>query len=41
MCKNSLCGVQDLQPLLERMLGTSEDHDLMEARKIKMLRLAF
>ena len=39
MCKNSLCGVQDLQPLLERMVGTSEDHDLREARK--MLRLAF
>ena len=32
MCKNSLCGVQDLQPLLERMVGTSEDHDLREAR---------
>lgn len=39
MCKNSLCGVQDLQPLRERMVGTSEDHDPREARK--MLRLAF
>jgi hypothetical protein len=26
MCKNSLCGVHDLQPLLERMVGTSKDH---------------
>jgi len=39
MCKNSLCGVQELQPLLERMVGTSEDQDLREARK--MLALAF
>jgi tetratricopeptide (TPR) repeat protein len=39
MCKNRLCGVQDLQPLLERMVGTSEDHDLREARR--MLGLAF
>ena len=39
MCKNSLCGVQDLQPLLERVVGTSEDHDLREARM--MLGLAF
>jgi class 3 adenylate cyclase/tetratricopeptide (TPR) repeat protein len=32
MCKNRLCDVQDLQPLLKRMVGTSEDHDLREAR---------
>ena len=32
MCKNNLCGVHDLRPLLERMVGTSEDHDLREAR---------
>jgi class 3 adenylate cyclase/tetratricopeptide (TPR) repeat protein len=39
MCKNRLCDVQDLQPLLERMVGTSEDHDLRKARM--MLGLAF
>ena len=39
MCKNGLCGIQDLQPLLARMVGTSEDHDLREARM--MLGLAF
>ena len=38
MCKNRLCDVQALQPLLERMVGT-EDHDLREARM--MLDLAF
>ncbi len=32
MCKNSLCGVHDLQPLLERMVGTSKDHYLGKAR---------
>ena len=37
MCKNSLCGVQDLQPLLERMVGTREDHDLSEARMMLSL----
>ena len=36
MCKNRLCGVQDLQPLLERMVGT-EDHDLREARMMLTL----
>jgi class 3 adenylate cyclase/tetratricopeptide (TPR) repeat protein len=34
MCKNELCGIQDLEPLLERMVATSEDHDLREARKM-------
>jgi hypothetical protein len=34
MCKNRLCDVQDLQPLLKRMVGTIEDHDLREARKM-------
>ena len=32
MCKNGLCGVENLQPLVERMVGTNEDHDLREAR---------
>ena len=31
MCKNRLCDVEDLQPLLKRMVDTSEDHDLREA----------
>jgi len=39
MCKNNLCGVHELRPLLERMVGTSEDHDLREAHM--MLGLAF
>ena len=34
MCKNNLCRVQELRPLLERMVGTSEDHDLSEARML-------
>ena len=34
MCKNRLCDVQDLQPLLTRIVGTIEDHDLREARKM-------
>ncbi len=37
MCKNGLCGVQDLQPLLERMGGTREDHDVSEARMMLSL----
>ena len=32
MCKNNLCGVHELRPLLERMVDTREDHDLSEAR---------
>ena len=32
MCKNGLCGVHDLEPLLERMVGTSKDHYLGKAR---------
>src|SRR5215510_2347929 len=39
MCKNNLCGVRDLQPLLERMVGTSKDHYLGKA--CMMLDLAF
>jgi len=34
MCKNRLCDVQELQPLLKRMVGAIEDHDLREARKM-------
>jgi len=34
MCKNCLCDVQELQPLLKRMVGAIEDHDLREARKM-------
>jgi tetratricopeptide (TPR) repeat protein len=30
MCKNGFCGVQDLKPLLEDVVG--EDHDMREAR---------
>ena len=37
MCKNGLYGVQDLQPLLERMVGTHKDHDVSEARKMLSL----
>ncbi len=31
MCKNSICGVDELCPLLERMVGTREDPDVNEA----------
>jgi class 3 adenylate cyclase/tetratricopeptide (TPR) repeat protein len=37
MCKNGFCGVEGLQPLLERMGGEDhdfEDHDLNEARRM-------
>ena len=37
MCKNSLCGVHDLRPLLERMVGTRDDHDVSEARMMLSL----
>jgi hypothetical protein len=37
MCKNNLCGAHELRPLLERMHGTHEDHDVIEARKILSL----
>jgi tetratricopeptide (TPR) repeat protein len=39
MCKNNLCGVHELRPILERMVVTSEDHDFRDARKL--LGLAF
>jgi len=34
MCKNCLCDFQELEPLLKRMVGAIEDHDLREARKM-------
>ena len=37
MCKNGFCGVQDLKPLLEDMVG--EDHDMGEARMMLGLAL--
>jgi hypothetical protein len=37
MCKNGFCGVQDLKPLLEDMVG--EDHDMREARMMLGLAL--
>jgi hypothetical protein len=37
MCKNNLCGARELRPLLERMVGTHEDHDVEEARKMLSL----
>jgi predicted ATPase/class 3 adenylate cyclase len=37
MCKNNLCDVQDLQSLLERMVGRTKDHDLSEARMMLSL----
>jgi tetratricopeptide (TPR) repeat protein len=39
MCRNNLCSVDALRPLLERMVGASEDHDFRDAQK--MLGLAF
>jgi tetratricopeptide (TPR) repeat protein len=34
MCKNNLCDVRELRPLVERMEGTHTDHDVSEARKM-------
>jgi predicted ATPase/class 3 adenylate cyclase len=31
MCKNGLCGIHELQRLVEQMIGTSKDHDFQEA----------
>ena len=37
MCKNNLCGVHELRPLLERMVDACEDYDLREARMMLSL----
>jgi predicted ATPase/class 3 adenylate cyclase len=37
MCNINLCGARELRPLLERMRGTYEDHDVSDAREILSL----